>query len=437
MASLTLLLLKVIPVLGIILIILKIWSWFKAKKELQRQFKDFPGPKPHWLWGNAKELSGDYEGMLKIADYAVQYHGAFPIWMGPFDAFLMTVHPSTVKTVLSGSDPKDEFSYALMRPWIGDGLLLSGGRKWDRNRRLMTPAFHVDILKNYKKWQKANGSTEIFHHISLLTLDSMMQCLFGYHSNCQDERVRHPYIQGVYDVSEYIIKRIMSPHLHSDMIYYWTENGKKFQQACDTIHEHSSKIIAERRKLLAKEKTASRTTDFLDILLTAKDSDGDGLSNKEVQDEVDTFMFEGHDSTASSLSWCLYNLAKCPEYQDRCREEIQQHWGDKENITWDDLQKLEYTFMCIKESMRMFPPVPNISRCTEKDITLPDGRVIPKAIFLMNCIGMQFALTQIKIVIPMIIRKFHLELDPEKPAQPESMLIMRAKNGLYLKINPL
>lgn len=44
----------------------------------------------------------------------------------------------------------------------------------------------------------------------------------------------------------------------------------------------------------------------------------------------------------------------------------------------EDLNKIEYTFMCVKESMRLYPPVPNVSRCAENDITLPDGRVIPK-----------------------------------------------------------
>ena len=48
-----------------------------------------------------------------------------------------------------------------------------------------------------------------------------------------------------------------------------------------------------------------------------QDSDGDGLSDQEIQDEVDTFMFAGHDSTSSSLSWCLYNLAKHPQQQQR------------------------------------------------------------------------------------------------------------------------
>ena len=64
------------------------------------------------------------------------------------------------------------------------------------------------------------------------------------------------------------------------------------------------------------------------------------MSDKEIQDEVDTFMFEGHDSTASTLSWCLYNLAKHPEYQERCREEIQEHWGDKKDITWYILRNI-------------------------------------------------------------------------------------------------
>ncbi|KAK3594329.1 hypothetical protein CHS0354_024265 [Potamilus streckersoni] len=191
----------------------------------------------------------------------------------------------------------------------GDGLLLSGGRKWDRNRRLLTPAFHVEILKNYvkifnasirilsQKWSSVVEPVDVFHHISLLTLDNMMKCLFGYESNCQNET-------------------------------------RKFRRACNTIHLHSEQIIGSRRQLLQREKPNSRNVDFLDILLTAKDSEGKGLTNDEIRDEVDTFMFEGHDSTASAISWCLYNLAKYPEHQDRCREEILSVIGNKRDPEW-------------------------------------------------------------------------------------------------------
>lgn len=493
MAALTWTLLQAVPLVLIGILLLKILSTLKKIHDLKASFKDFPGPTPHWLYGNMQELTGDFKGMLRVADYAVRYHGAFPVWMGPTDAFLMTVHPATVRSVLSGSDPKDEFSYSLMRPWIGDGLLLSSGKKWDRNRRMMTPAFHQGVLRNYvkifyesglellEKWSKEGDEpVETFHHISLLTLDSMMKCLFGYSSQCQTETVRHPYIQGVYDVSEQIVKRITNPLHHFQFIYDMSQNGAEFRKTCDVIHSHSEKIIRDRRQLIASERPGSRPVDFLDILLSGKDSEGNGLTDTEIRDEVDTFMFEGHDSTASAISWCLYNLARHPDHQDRCREEIRQSWGDRQDITWEDLNKIEYTFMCVKESMRLYPPVPNVSRCAENDITLPDGRVIPKGVRMAvslfalhrnpevwsepeeydpsrfsrdsvtyqsaympfsigprNCIGQLFAVTQMKVVIPMLIRKFRFTLDPNRPAEPESMLILRSKNGLYLNIHPV
>ena len=68
--------------------------------------------------------------------------------------------------------------------------------------------------------------------------------------------------------------------------------------------------------------------------LFCQDSEGQGLTDKEVRDEVDTFMFEGHDSTASTISWCLYNLAKYPECQEKCREEIMNVIGMSRDFTW-------------------------------------------------------------------------------------------------------
>ena len=65
-----------------------------------------------------------------------------------------------------------------------------------------------------------------------------------------------------------------------------------------------------------------------------QDSDGERLSDQEIEDEVDTFMFAGHDSTSSALSWCLYNLAKHPLQQDRCREEALGAVRGKPQLTW-------------------------------------------------------------------------------------------------------
>lgn len=65
-----------------------------------------------------------------------------------------------------------------------------------------------------------------------------------------------------------------------------------------------------------------------------KDENGKGLSNQEIADEVDTFMFEGHDTTAAGISFALYNLAKYPEIQRKCREEVMEVLEDSDTVSW-------------------------------------------------------------------------------------------------------
>ncbi|XP_010156842.1 PREDICTED: cytochrome P450 4F4-like, partial [Eurypyga helias] len=110
------------------------------------------------------------------------------------------------------------------------------------------------------------------------------------------------------------------------------------------------------------------------------DEDGNTLSDEDISAEADTFMFEGHDTTASGLAWLLYNLARHPQYQERCRQEVREllKGRDVEDIEWEDLSHLPFTTMCIKESLRLHPPVTAVSRRCTEDIGLRDGRVIPK-----------------------------------------------------------
>ena len=65
-----------------------------------------------------------------------------------------------------------------------------------------------------------------------------------------------------------------------------------------------------------------------------QDEDDIGLSDEDIRAEVDTFMFEGHDTTASGIVWALYNLARYPEHQLKCREEVDAIFEEKEQITW-------------------------------------------------------------------------------------------------------
>ncbi len=114
--------------------------------------------------------------------------------------------------------------------------------------------------------------------------------------------------------------------------------------------------------------------DFLDILLTAQDEEGKGLTDKEIRDEADTFMFEGHDTTTSGMSWTLYCLAKHPEHQDKVREEVKNVLMGREFLEYNDLK---YTTCASREAMRLYPPVTDLTRITTEDTEI-DGHVIPE-----------------------------------------------------------
>lgn len=86
---------------------------------------------------------------------------------------------------------------------------------------------------------------------------------------------------------------------------------------------------------------------FFSFFQSIKDENGKGLTDQEIADEVDTFMFEGHDTTASGISWCLYNLAKYPDIQEQCRREILMIFEEKDsdNVEWYYISLLRHNIL--------------------------------------------------------------------------------------------
>lgn len=103
---------------------------------------------------------------------------------------------------------------------------------------------------------------------------------------------------------------------------------------------------------------------FLDVLLQAQDVNGNPLSVQDIREEVDTFMFEGHDTTTSGISFCLYLLSRHATIQQKAFEEVQQVLGDDKNqpVLMKHLQELKYLEAVIKESLRLYPSVPIVAR---------------------------------------------------------------------------
>lgn len=110
---------------------------------------------------------------------------------------------------------------------------------------------------------------------------------------------------------------------------------------------------------------------LLDVLLKST-IDGEPLSDEQIREEVNTFMFEGHDTTTSAISFCLYLLSRYPNVQQKLFEEIRTHFGDdlERQINYRDLQNLNYLNCVVKEALRIYPPIPAIGRGLREECKL-------------------------------------------------------------------
>ncbi|XP_064601464.1 cytochrome P450 4F2-like [Liolophura sinensis] len=477
--------------------------FYMQYRALRKAALQFPSKERHWFWGTIHHVraGGIDDAINRSLEMARVNNRVFASWRTSLQPVLSLVHSDTIKHVMKTAEPKATrmmAGYTFLKPWLGDGLLISSGAKWERNRKLLTSAFHFNVLKPYvtiyneaadvllgklERLSKRGESIEVFNHMALYTLDVMLQCAFSYKDNIQDAgEIHHPYVTAVRRLARLVPERHLRPHLYVDFFFSLSKLGKENKKLLDYVHSFCEKLISERKEMLGQNPDAPKKShlDFLDILLTAKDEKGVGLSMEDIRAEADTFLFEGHDTTASATSWTLYALAKYPDMQDKVRQEVDELLGDREYLEWNDLPNLKYTSIFLKEVLRMYPPVPSVSRQTTKPcvidgVTIPPGMIIHLAIMLVhhnadvwenpeefrperflsetfltrnpycyvpfsagprNCIGQNFAFNEEKVVISRIVKRFKIILDESHPVSLVPELVLRAKDGIKLKFIP-
>jgi len=383
-------------VLLLTLIYVKLWVLNPIK---YKRYDLLPGPPKHWLYGTMHHTR---KGSQNFKDHLVltkKHGGMVRLWRGPLFPIIAIYGAEEAKVILSHSHPKAT-SYKWVDNWLGDGLLTATTLDglWKRKRRMITPAFHFNILQRYvpvfgehaellvQKWEKEAEKRNIVNIVNDITtsaLDIIGQCAFGYNFGALEQgKDQHPYVKAIYSCTDRVYDRAFRPWLYPKFTFERSAIGKEYLYSCKVIHDFATSVIEERRALWATEEgraelESRKKLDFVDILLTATDEKGNTLTDQEIRDECNTFIFEGHDTTSAALGWTLYKIYTHPEVEKKCLEEIQEVLGDKRYPEFEDMAKLQYLELCIKEGLRLYPSVPTIARYMVED-TEVNGHIIPK-----------------------------------------------------------
>ncbi|KAM4585096.1 cytochrome P450 4V8 [Odontesthes bonariensis] len=468
------------------------------------QMKPIPGLKGTYPFiGNAlmfKTNAGDF--FRQIMDFTVEFKDAplFKLWVGPVP-FVILYHAETVEKILSNPIHLEKaFAYKFLHPWLGTGLLTSTGRKWRQRRKILTPTFHFSILADFLEVMNeqaeilvenlekhaGKGSFNCFTHVTLCALDIICETAMGKKIYAQSNSDSE-YVQSVYRMSDIVSRRQRTPWFWPDFMYYHFGEGKEHDKTLKILHSFTNRVIRERSENLSyieaesdSDQIVKKRHAFLDMLLKTTDEDGNNLTHEDIQEEVDTFMFEGHDTTAAAMNWALHLMGSHPEVQRKVHQELQEVFGTSDRpINTEDLKKLKYLECVIKEALRLFPSVPFFARrlCVDchingfhvpKDATamiitytlhrderyfpepeafrperfLPENSAgrppyayVPFSAGLRNCIGQRFALMEEKVVLASVLRNFSVEACQEREdLRPVGELILRPEKGIKIKL---
>ncbi|XP_062553867.1 cytochrome P450 4C1-like [Armigeres subalbatus] len=488
------------------LVVVGVARFLARRSKLQQIAKHFSGPKPAFLFGNLLQFPKDIGGIFRRM---VHYHEEFGpdiVTWGIGNALKFNISsPRNVEKVLMAKTVQKSLSYSFIEPWLGKGLLTSSGRKWFQRRKTITPTFHFKILEGFVEVFNRNADTlleklrgneggsafDIYSYVSLYALDSICETAMGVHVNAQNDP-ENQYVRDVNRMTELILLRIFS-FLGMFPKLYWYLHPKAWEQRrlVRTLHQFTDAVIWKRREQLIKGQQdndadngtlSKKKQTFLDLLL-CMDIDGQPLSNEDIREEVDTFMFGGHDTTSSAISFTIMQLARHPDIQDKLYEEILTVLKGQNtkttHLTYNNIQEFKYLDLIVKESLRLLPPISYVGRKLSEDtelngVVIPAGQdifipiymvhrnpkiypdperfiperfaddaaitrgpydYIPFSIGSRNCIGQKYGMMQLKMTVVRLIANYRvLPSETTCDVKLRTDLVLRPECGIPIRI---
>lgn len=436
-----------------------------------------PGPKGYPLFGSVFEPRGDSIGYLtrctrEFGDIV------FFRFLGVPACFVN--RPDYIESVLvtQNNNFVKSKDYRAMRRVLGNGLLLSEGEFWRRQRKLIQPAFHqqritayADIMTGYSERMLASwsdGQTLDIHAAMMhLTLSIVAKTLFDADVSREAEDVDAALIV--------LMGKFLRQAGLALLLPSWVPlpTSQILKRAVSRLDNVIYRIIEQRRA------SGQLSGDLLSVFLQLQDDEGVGMTDRQLHDEIMTLFLAGHETTANVLSWTWFLLGQNPEVEERLTAELARVLDGK-IPTPAHLPQLVYTDMVLRESMRLYPPVWVIGRRALApfrlgEFELPadtnvlisqlilhkDARYFPQparfdpdrwsasnpraaslprfAYFPFGggprvCIGAGFAMMEAALLLATIAQQFQIQIAPEQKVNMQPTVTLRPRNGIPVKL---
>lgn len=396
---------------------------------------------------------------------AQRYGDTFTLRLGDFEPIVFTSSPQGIQEIFTASSQQFDSgrTNGILQPLVGQhSLLLMDGERHQRQRRLLMPPFHGDRMRAYGNlisditkqvtdhW-RIGEPFSVRSSMQEISLRVILQAVFGLHEGQRCEQLQQ-LLRSVLDVT--------SSPLSSSLLFFrsfqrdlgaWSPWGRFLRQK-QQINQLLQAEIQERR-----EQADLSGADILTLLMSARDQNGQQMTDAELGDELMTLLVAGHETTASALTWALYWIHHLQSVHDRLLEELD---TIVDNTDLSGVARLPYLTAVCQETLRIYPiamlafarvanspfqlmgyqfePGTLLSPCIylshQRQDIYPEPKRFKPERFLerqfspyeylpfgggnRSCIGMAFALFEIKLVLATVLSDYKLALTTKRPVRP-------------------
>ncbi|MBL9022449.1 MAG: cytochrome P450 [Myxococcales bacterium] len=410
-----------------------------------------------------------------LEDCQERFGEAFTFRLPQLPPLVVFSNPEVVKTVFA--EPGEAlhagaFNQSLSA-FLGDkSVLMVDGAAHMRKRKLLMPPFHGERMLAYGDLMMEladdaidalpeDGSFSLHERMNGIALDVIIRSIFGVERGPREREMKKS-ITELLEVMTW--PPLLIPFMRTDLgpLSPWGRALRLLKKADDGLYE----------EIRARRVNNAGRQDILSLLVDARDEEGKPMEDTELRDELVTLLVAGHETTATALTWAMRWVLADPIVEDKLRSELD-HAGE---LTPQKVQSLPYLDATAREALRLCPVIPIVGRILREPMTLggcdlPAGVGVVCSIYLAHrrpeayedptrfwpdrflqkkltpaewfpfgggirrCIGMAFALFEMKMVLARLFRRTRMKLDSSGPIKPvRRSITLMPSEGLRVKL---